>query len=236
MSEAGLRDFLLENLVALAAHHGEPLERKGDVVQSLNGEAVLKFKSLEFGEQRPGNFVMLATVQISAPSTGMADLFDSILEGGPNTDIPIQHTLMEAYHLFQFVQNVLWGRALPEAEFALANVEGTRNFKVYSYGPILRADRDETRAVLEKKLANAWIFKKVFAEVPSALTGYRPYWVKVNHLKAGEANFPECRLDEVEWLGVQQQIATFQWPPVDGLMGYKQFFIFLPAGRQKSPV
>lgn len=234
MSQPSLEDFLLDTLAGLAAHHGEQLKRKDNYVQIPDGEITLRFMDLKFSERTPGNFVMLATVQISAPASGMADLYDSIMEGGPNTDIPIQHTLMEVYHLFQFVQKALQGIAKPDTEIALANVEGTRNFKVFFYGPIIRTNNEKMRDVLEKKLEDAWVFKKVFAEVPSALTGYKPYWVKVNHLKAGDVNVPECRLDESEWLEVKSQIATFQWPSDNGLMGYKQFFIFMPSGQQKN--
>lgn len=234
MSEPSLEDFLLDTLVGLAGHHGEPLERNGSQVQTPDGTISLRFNDLELSERTPGNFVMLATVQISAPSTGLADLYDSLLEGGPDPDTPWQHTLMEAYHLWQYVRGVLQGTAEPDTSLALANAEGTRSFDVYFYGPIVRANDDETRQILEKNLEGSWVYEKVFAEVPSALTGFKPSWVKVNHLKAGEANIPECRLDEQDWPAVQSQIATFQWPPDDGLMGYKQFFIFMPVEQTKD--
>jgi hypothetical protein len=234
MSEPSLEDFLLDTLVGLAAHHGEQLERKGSQVQTPEGTISLCFNNLELSERMPGNFVMLATLQISAPSTGLADLYDSIMEGGPDPDTPWQHTLMEAYHLWQYVRDVLQGTAKPDTSLALANAEGTRSFDVYFYGPIVRANDEETRQVLEKRLEGSWVYEKVFAEVPSALTGFKPYWVKVNHMKAGEANIPECRLDEQEWLEVQSQIAAFQWPPDEGLMGYKQFFIFVPVEQTKE--
>lgn len=234
MPEPSLEDFLLDTFVGLAAHHGEQLERNGSQVQTPDGTIALRFNDLEFGERTPGNFVMLATVQISAPSTGLSNLYDSLLEGGPDPDTPWQHALMEAYHLWQFVRGILQGTAEPNTSLALANAEGTRSFEVYFYGPIVRADDDRTREILEQKLEGAWVYEKVFAKVPSAFTGFKPYWVKVNHLKAGEANIPECRLDENEWLEVKSEIATFQWPSSDGLMGYKQFFIFMPSDQQKN--
>lgn len=234
MADLSFEDFLLDTLVGLATHHGEQLVRHGNMVKTVDGAVALQFRNLDFKERSPGNFVFLATVQISASSFGMADLYDSILEGGPNTEIPWQHGLMETFHLLQFVQKALYGRGKPDTELALANSDGERSFKVYFYGPIVRADHDETRADIEKKIANEWIYKKVFAGVPSAFTGYKPYWVKVNHIKAGENNIPECRLDEGDWREVQSQIATFQWPVSDELMGYKQFFIFMPAGQRRN--
>lgn len=234
MTEASLEDFVLDTLVGLAGHHGEQLVRNGNLVQTVDGKIVLQFRNLDFRERSPGNFVFLATIQISAPSFGMADLYDSILEGGPNTEIPWQHGLMETFHLLQFVQKALYASAKPDTELALANADGQRSFKVYFYGPIVRADDDQTRADIEKKIAHDWIYKKVFAGTPAAFTDYKPYWVKVNHIKAGENNIPECRLDERDWQEVQSQIATFQWPLSDGLMGYKQFFIFIPAGQRRN--
>jgi hypothetical protein len=236
MSESNFEDFLLDNLVALAAHHGEKLERKGSQVQTPDGRISLNFNNIQFGERIPGNFVILATVQISDLSTGMANLYDSLLEGGPEPDIPVQHALMEAYHLLQFVRKALHGMTEPDTTLALTNAAETRGFNVYSYGPIVRADADTTREMLQKNLEGSWVFKKVFAEVPSALTMYKPYWVKVNHLKAGDANIPECRLDETDWLEVKSQIATFQWPVSEEMMGYKQFFIFVPSYQKKNGV
>lgn len=234
MTELTLEDFLLDTLVGLAGHHGEQYIRRGNQVQTLDGGISIQFRNLEFGERSPGNFVMLATVQISAPASGIADLYDSIVEGGPNRDIPWQHALMEIFHLLQFVKKAITGIDKPDTQLALANADGQRSFMAYFYGPIVRADDNQTRADIEKKIANDWIYKKVFAGVPAAFTGYKPYWVKVNHIKAGENNIPECRLDEMEWPEVQSQIATFQWPLSDGLMGYKQFFIFMPAGQRRN--
>lgn len=233
MQELRLEDFLLDTLVALAAHHAEQLKRDGNQVQTPDGKISLGFNDVQFGERSPGNYVILATVQISAPAMNMANLYDSILEGGPNPDIPVQHAIMEAYHLLQFVQKALQGVSKPDTTLAVANSDETRSFNVYSYGPIVRANDDETREILEKKLEGSWVFEKVFAEVPSAFTEYKPYWVKVNHLKAGDTNIPECRLDESEWLEVKSQIATFQWPLHEDLMGYKQFLIFIPSYREK---
>lgn len=234
MPDVSLEDFLLDTLVALAAHHGEELQRSGSHVETSDGTLSLSFNNLEFRENRPGTFVVLATVQISAPSTGLATLYDSLLEGGPDPDTPLQQALMETYHLLQFVQQALRGAIQPDTNLALANTEGTRGFNVYSYGPIVRANDDAVREILEKTLEEAWVFRNVFAEAPSALTRDKPYWVKVNHLKAGEANIPECRIDEGQWLEVQSRIAAFQWPANDELMGYKQFFIFLPSGQTKN--
>jgi len=174
MPKLSLEDYLLDTLVGLAGHHGEQLKRNGSHVQTPDGGVFLRFNKIEFGERSPGNFVILATLQISASSAGMADLYDSVLESGSNPDIPLQHAVMGAYHLLQFVQKALQGNIKPDTTLALTNAEETRSFNVYFYGPIVRANDNETVAIIEKKLADSWLFKKVFAAVPSALTGYKP--------------------------------------------------------------
>lgn len=232
MSEVSIEDYVLDTFVGLANYHSNELRRQGNSIQTLNGDVSITFHNIQFGERSPGDFLMLTTLQISAPSKGIADIYDTLLEGGPTGEIPVHSAISLAYHLFQFVTDVLYQNKEEDTELILKTEKGNRVFGVYFYGPITRASNDETIKKLEEKLENSWIYKQIFEKIPSAFGDFKPYWVKVNHLKSHEANTPECRLDENEWLDVQTQISTFQWPTSEGLMGYKQFIIFLPKNKE----